>query len=200
MSAYPPDQDEGRLRFKGRGDKKLSRCKGKQHVWLRQCGLWWDSHKTGKTSDIVMVFFSGTHCLSWSWCQLSKEITWKEDRKTFLRVHGGLSQPRCKFPDFPVKSNTSHNGRRAGVSRNKNVKNFTRAKSSMCAHTHSLSGQPSGERQEVSPVRVSRWSSLVAPSSFPENGGQALHTASGSLRVPPCLLVNTPPTVTSSFG
>lgn len=70
---------------------------------------------------------------------------------------------RQNFPDIPVESITSYSGKCLGASRNKYAENFTGAKSSMCTHAHSLSGWPSGELQEVSPVRVSRCSPLMAP-------------------------------------
>lgn len=75
----------------------------------------------------------------------------------------GNNVNRQKFPDIPVESITSYSGKRLRASRNKYAKNFTGAKSSMCTYAHSLSGWPSGELQEVSPVRVSRCSPLMAP-------------------------------------
>lgn len=82
---------------------------------------------------------------------------------------------RQKFPDIPVESIASYSGKRLGASRNKYEKNFTGANSSMRTHARSLSGWPSGELQEVRPVRVSRRSPLMAP-PFSGNGGQSPHT------------------------
>lgn len=98
-----------------------------------------------------LSFWSEIQCLSRSCAD-----------KAEAAANGGRNNAnRQKFPDIPVESITSYSEKRA--SRNKYAKNFTGVKSSMCTHAHSLSGWPSGELQEVSPVRVSRCSPLMAP-------------------------------------
>lgn len=100
-----------------------------------------------------LSFWSEIQCLSRS-CADKAEAAANVD---------GNNANRQKFPDIPVESITSYSGKRFRASTNKYAKSFTGVKSSMCTHAHSLSGWPSGELQEVSPVRVSRCSPLMAP-------------------------------------